>query len=131
MLMLMGLLFAVAPRDARALPAARAAARRAVAARRDRLLRDAAVAGHAALPSFWAGETLFAALRGELDSLHLGALWTTRRGLTVLTRARLRPAALHGWSKAQEARKARFTRLRALERSLRLLPLGWPVARSW
>ena len=29
------------------------------------------------LPSFWAGETLFASLRGGVDSLHFAALWTT------------------------------------------------------
>ena len=29
------------------------------------------------LPSFWAGETLFAGLQGGRDWLHVGALWTT------------------------------------------------------
>ncbi|HEY6548313.1 MAG TPA: hypothetical protein VI589_10420, partial [Vicinamibacteria bacterium] len=28
-------------------------------------------------PSFWAGESLFTALQGHVDGLHLGALWTT------------------------------------------------------
>ena len=76
------------------------------------------------LPSFWAGESLFRGLRGELDLLHLGALWTTAGALTVLTRAAYGRQHFTAWSKAQEARKARFTRLRALEPSLRLLPLG-------
>ena len=39
------------------------------------------------LPSFWAGETLFASLRGGHDLLHVGALWTTALGLTLLLRA--------------------------------------------
>ena len=29
------------------------------------------------LPSFWAGEALFAGLQGGRDLLHMGALWTT------------------------------------------------------
>ena len=29
------------------------------------------------LPSFWAGETLFASLQGGRDLLHFFALWTT------------------------------------------------------
>ena len=32
------------------------------------------------LPSFWAGETLFASLQGGADLLHAAALWTTRAG---------------------------------------------------
>jgi ABC-2 type transport system permease protein len=75
------------------------------------------------LPSFWAGESLFAALQGGSDGLHLGALWTTALALTVLTRmayGRLYPS---GWSKSQEARKARFTRLRFIERIAGLLPV--------
>ena len=76
------------------------------------------------LPSFWAGESLFRALRGELDLLHLGALWTTAGALTVLTRAVYGRQHFTAWSKAQEARKARFTRLARLEPLLRLLPLG-------
>ena len=38
------------------------------------------------LPSFWAGETLFAALQGGIDWLHLGALWTTALAFVVLAR---------------------------------------------
>ena len=30
------------------------------------------------MPSFWAGEVLFASLKGGWDSLHAGALWSTR-----------------------------------------------------
>lgn len=39
------------------------------------------------LPSFWAGESLFASLQGGLDWLHAGALWSTALGCTVLVAA--------------------------------------------
>jgi ABC-2 type transport system permease protein len=74
-------------------------------------------------PSFWAGESLFAALGGRWDLLHLGALWTTAVALTVLARAAYGRLYLPGWSKAQEARKARFTRLLLLEVVARRLPI--------
>jgi ABC-2 type transport system permease protein len=74
------------------------------------------------LPSFWAGEALFAALQGQADWLHLGALWTTALGLTVVARMAYGRWYFDGWSKAQEARKARFTRLRIVEWASRLLP---------
>jgi ABC-2 type transport system permease protein len=80
------------------------------------------------LPSFWAGEVLFAALQGRVDWLHAGALWTSALALTVLARAAFGRYYFTGWSKAQEARKARFTRLRGLERMARLLPVS-PAAR--
>jgi ABC-2 type transport system permease protein len=80
------------------------------------------------LPSFWAGEVLFAALQGNVDWLHAGALWTTALGVTVLVRAAFGRYYFTGWSKAQEARKARFTRLRALEALSRLLPAS-PASR--
>jgi ABC-2 type transport system permease protein len=75
------------------------------------------------LPSFWAGEALFAALRGELDRMHISALWTSALALTVLVRLAYGRQHFAAWSKAQEARKARFTRLRLLDRLLPLLPL--------
>lgn len=81
------------------------------------------------LPSFWAGETLFAALQGRTDWLHAGALWTTALAFVVLARMAFARYYFRGWSKAQEARKARFTRLRFLESLARLGPLD-PVARS-
>jgi ABC-2 type transport system permease protein len=80
------------------------------------------------LPSFWAGETLFAALTGRFDTLHAGALWTTALALTVLARMTFSRYFFAGWSKAQEARKARFTRLRALESLAARLPFR-PAAR--
>jgi ABC-2 type transport system permease protein len=79
------------------------------------------------LPSFWAGEALFAALSGRLDALHLGCLWTTALAATVLARAAYGRAYFSGFSKAQEARKARFTRLAAVEALARRLPFAAPV----
>jgi ABC-2 type transport system permease protein len=80
------------------------------------------------LPSFWTGEALFTALQGGFDGLHLGALWTTALALTVLARMAFGRWYFTGWSKAQEARKARFTRLAGLETLARRLPLA-PAAR--
>lgn len=73
-------------------------------------------------PSFWAGETLFAALQGHVDGLHLGALWTSALALVVTARLAYGRLYFAGWSKAQEARKARFTRLRGVEMLARLVP---------
>ena len=81
------------------------------------------------LPSFWAGEVLFTGLQGGVDWLHLGALWTTALAFTVLARAAFGRLYFDGWSKAQEARKARLTRLRGLEKVAARLPLG-PMARN-
>ncbi len=79
-------------------------------------------------PSFWAGETLFASLQGGQDWLHAGSLWTTALALLVLARAAFGRYYFTGWSKAQEARKARFTKLRFLDGLARALP-GGPVGR--
>ena len=76
------------------------------------------------LPSFWAGETLFASLQGGMDFLHAGALWTTALALTVGLRAANERWYFAGFSKAQEARKARFTRLEVLDRLARALPVS-------
>ena len=78
------------------------------------------------LPSFWAGEALFASLQGGTDWVHLGALWTTALASTVGARAAFDRLYFDGWSKAQEARKARFTRLAFLEGLAARLPLGPP-----
>ncbi len=67
------------------------------------------------LPSFWAGETLFAGLQGGRDWLHAGALWTTALAFTALLSAVSERWYFAGFSKAQEARKARFTKLQALD----------------
>jgi ABC-2 type transport system permease protein len=81
------------------------------------------------LPSFWAGESLFAGLRGHLDGLHLAALWTSAGAAVVAARAAYGRHYFSAWSKAQEARKARFTRLRLLDRLVRLVP-GSPARRA-
>jgi ABC-2 type transport system permease protein len=76
------------------------------------------------LPSFWAGETLFASLRGGYDLLHAGALWTTALASIVVVRAASERWYFSGFSRAQEAPKARFTQLRTLDRLVRQLPLS-------
>ena len=81
------------------------------------------------LPSFWAGESLFAALRGGFDWMHFLALWSTAAAALVLTRLAYGRAFFAGYSKAQEARKARFTRLVQLDRFAAALPLR-PATRA-
>ena len=76
------------------------------------------------LPSFWAGETLFASLRGGYDLLHFGALWTTALGLTLVLRAANERWHFAGFSRAQEARKARLTRFHVVDRVVHWLPLS-------
>jgi ABC-2 type transport system permease protein len=76
------------------------------------------------LPSFWAGETLFASLVGGRDLLHALALWMTAAGFTVLLAAASERWYFSGYSKSQDARKARFTRLGWLDRLARVLPLS-------
>ena len=119
-LMLMGLLFAVAHRAAAALHPAGAPAR-ASQSLPDVTAFFATLQSPVTplLPSFWAGETLFAGLRGRRR------LPPPRRALDDGARAHRRWRApaygrhyFAGWSKAQEARKARFTRL-ALPRAAR------------
>jgi len=76
------------------------------------------------LPSFWAGETLFASLRGGYDLLHVGALWTTALGSTIVLRAANERWHFAGFSRAQEARKARLTRFDVVDRMVHRLPLS-------
>jgi ABC-2 type transport system permease protein len=76
------------------------------------------------LPSFWAGEALFSSLMGRADLLHLGALWSTALGLCVVAAMAYERLHFTGWSKAQEARKVRFTRLSSVEWLARALPLS-------
>jgi ABC-2 type transport system permease protein len=76
------------------------------------------------LPSFWAGETLFAAMQGGRDWLHTAALWTTAFAATVTLRAAADRWYFSGFSKAQEARKARVARHRIVERLVSPLPLS-------
>ena len=76
------------------------------------------------LPSFWAAESVFASMQGRVDWLHLAALWTTALGLTVLVAGANERWHFLGFSKSQEARKTRFTRLELLERMTRALPVS-------
>jgi len=76
------------------------------------------------LPSFWAGEALFASLRGGIDWLHFSALWTTAIAAVVVVRMANERWYFTGYSRAQESPKARFTQLRQLEAAVRLLPLS-------
>jgi ABC-2 type transport system permease protein len=76
------------------------------------------------LPSFWAGETLFASLQGGRDLLHAAALWTTALASVVVLRAASERWYFSGFSRSQEAPKARFTRFRALDIAAKALPLS-------
>ena len=76
------------------------------------------------LPSFWAGETLFAAVQGGFDWLHAAALWTTAGAFTVLLGAAHARWHFAGYSRSQEAPKTRFARFRALDLVASVLPLS-------
>src|SRR5262245_58109343 len=80
------------------------------------------------LPSFWAGETLFASLRGGADWLHIGALWLSAGAAIVVTRMANERWYFSGFSRSQEAPKARFTELRALDAAVSRLP--WTPVRK-
>jgi len=82
------------------------------------------------LPSFWAGEMIFEGLLGRVDVFHAACLWSTALAFTVMARAMYGRFYFRGWSKAQEARKVRFTRLGLLDPILRASPLG-PSSRSF
>ena len=75
------------------------------------------------LPSFWAGETLFASLSGGYDLLHAAALWTTALAAVVLLTAAAERWYFAGFSRSQEAPKARFTQFRGIDTLARWLPL--------
>jgi len=81
------------------------------------------------LPSFWAGETLFSALRGTPDWLHFSALWLSAGAAIVVSRMANERWYFTGFSRSQEAPKARFTELKALDAIVSMLP--WtPVRRQ-
>jgi ABC-2 type transport system permease protein len=75
-------------------------------------------------PSFWAGEALFAGLQGGFDLLHIVALWTTAAAVVIGVGAAFERWHFAGFSKSQEARKARFARWKVLDRWAALLPLS-------
>jgi ABC-2 type transport system permease protein len=76
------------------------------------------------LPSFWAGETLFASLSGGHDLLHAAALWTTAMAAVVLLTAAGERWYFAGFSRSQEAPKARFTQFRGIDALARWMPLS-------
>jgi ABC-2 type transport system permease protein len=81
------------------------------------------------LPSFWAGELLFASVKGGWDVLHGAALWTTAAAACVVLCAAGERWHFSGYSRSQEAPKARFAKLRMLDTVAGLLPLS-PVRRQ-
>jgi ABC-2 type transport system permease protein len=81
------------------------------------------------LPSFWAGEALFAPLMGRYSWMYLGALWTSAFAATWIARRAHDALYFEGFSKSQEARKARFSRFAAFDRAAAWLPLS-PGARA-
>ncbi|MEO8500619.1 MAG: hypothetical protein ABI565_06870 [Vicinamibacteria bacterium] len=81
------------------------------------------------LPSFWAGEATFAPLMNRTGWLYLAALWTTALASTLIARMAYGALYFEGFSKSQEARKARFSRLAFIDRMAGWLPLS-PSARS-
>ena len=76
------------------------------------------------LPSFWAGEVLFAGLHGGTDLLHGAALWTTALAFTVVLAAADRRWHFAGYSRSQESPKARVTSLRIVDAVAHALPLA-------
>ena len=81
------------------------------------------------LPSFWAGELLFASLKGRWDTLHASALWSTALTLCIGLCAADERWHFSGYSRSQEAPKARFAHFRALDDVARVLPLS-PVRKQ-
>jgi ABC-2 type transport system permease protein len=76
------------------------------------------------LPSFWAGESLFAALQGGYDWLHGAALWTTALAFTAVLGAAQERWHFTGYSRAQEAPRTRFTRFVIVDRLVHALPIS-------
>ena len=76
------------------------------------------------LPSFWAGEVLFAGLQGGSDLLHGAALWTTALAFTAVLAAADRRWHFAGYSRSQESPKARVTSLRVVDAAAHALPLS-------
>jgi ABC-2 type transport system permease protein len=76
------------------------------------------------LPSFWAGESLFAGIQGGVDWLHQSALWTTAGAFTVMLCAAHERWHFAGYSRSQEAPKTRFARFAALDVLAAALPLS-------
>lgn len=76
------------------------------------------------LPSFWAGESLYASLQGGVDWLHNGALWSTALAFTVILGAANERWHFSGYSRSQEAGKARVTHFKIVDAIAYALPLS-------
>jgi ABC-2 type transport system permease protein len=76
------------------------------------------------LPSFWAGESLFASLQGGIDFMHGAALWSTALACTVLLGRAQERWHFTGYSRSQEAPKTRFTQFRFVDRLAAALPIS-------
>jgi ABC-2 type transport system permease protein len=76
------------------------------------------------LPSFWAGESLFAGLNGGADLLHGAALWTTALAFTAMLGTAHERWQFSGYSRSQEAGKARVASLRVVDLLVGWLPLS-------
>ena len=81
------------------------------------------------LPSFWAGELVFASLKGGWDPMHAGALWSTALVCCVGLRVAGERWHFAGYSRSQEAPKARFAHFRGIDLIARTLPLS-PVRKQ-
>jgi ABC-2 type transport system permease protein len=75
------------------------------------------------LPSYWAGETLFASLFGSYDLVHAGALWMTAAALTVAVGLAYGRWHFAGYSQSQESPASRVFRLLFVDRMAAALPL--------
>ena len=79
------------------------------------------------LPSFWAGETLFASLQGGVDLLHAAALWTTALALAVLVGRCQRAVALRRLQQVAGSARRRASRgSPLLDMAIGRLPLSAP-----
>jgi ABC-2 type transport system permease protein len=76
------------------------------------------------LPSFWAGETIFASLSGGRDLVHAAALWTTAAASIVMVGYACERWHFSGYSRSQEAPKARFAHFRLLDVLVNALPFS-------
>jgi ABC-2 type transport system permease protein len=76
------------------------------------------------LPSFWAGESLYASLQGGVDWLHGAALWSTALAFTIVLGAANERWHFSGYSRSQEAGKARVTQFKIVDLIASALPLS-------
>jgi ABC-2 type transport system permease protein len=76
------------------------------------------------LPSFWAGESLFASLHGSGDLLHGAALWTTAMAFTVFLAGANQRWHFSGYSRSQDAAKARVTPFKVIDLVVHALPMS-------